>query len=166
LSIRIGSNNIEAIFFDFDGVFTDNKVWTSSTGDELVVSSKSDSLGLDSFRKFIEEQSMQLRLAIVSKETNEIVRVRARKLQLECFTGVDDKDKFIAHSCNVTRESYIYFGNDLNDIEAMSHAAISLAPNDAEPKVKDVATFVGKCLGGNGFVREGLEYIRSLMERG
>jgi len=166
LSIRIGSHNIEAIFFDFDGVFTDNKVWTSSTGDELVVCSKSDSLGLDSFRKFIEEQSMQLRLAIVSKERNEIVQIRARKLRLECFTGVDDKANFITSRCKVSQKSYIYFGNDINDIEAMNHAAISLAPNDAEPRAKDVATFVGKSSGGNGFVREGLEYIRSLIGRG
>jgi YrbI family 3-deoxy-D-manno-octulosonate 8-phosphate phosphatase len=166
LSIKIGPQDIEAIFFDFDGVFTDNKVWTSSTGEELVVCSKSDSLGLDSLRQFIYGQGLYLRFAIISMETNEIVHVRAQKLGLECFIGVNDKAKFIADRCEVSPKSYIYFGNDINDIEAMRNSAISLAPDDAEPSVKEVATFVGKKGGGNGFVREGLEYIRSLIEKG
>ena len=166
MSIIIGSYSIEAIFFDFDGVFTDNKVWISSTGEEFVVCSKSDSLGLDNFRQFIEEQSLQVRLAIISKETNEVVKIRARKLRLECFTGVDNKANFIANSCKLSQKSYIYFGNDINDIEAMNHAAISLAPKDAEPRAIEVATFLGKSSSGNGFVREGLEYITTLIERG
>lgn len=166
MSIQIGPHHIESIFFDFDGVFTDNKVWTSSSGEEIVVCSKSDSLGLDDFRQFIKEQDLNLRLAIISKETNKIVQVRAQKLGLECFTGVNNKAKFIENNCKVSPKSFIFFGNDINDIEAMSNAAISLAPNDAEPEAKDVAIFLGKRSGGNGFVREGLEYIKTLIERG
>lgn len=164
MSLKIGSYHIESIFFDFDGVFTDNKVWTSSSGEELVVCSKSDSLELDSFRQYIQEKGISLSFAIISKETNQLVQVRAQKLRIECYTGVNDKAKFISNFCKVSGKGYIYFGNDINDIEAMSNAAISLAPNDARPEAKDVATFLGKCSGGNGFVREGLEYIKSLIE--
>ncbi len=37
---------IEFIAFDFDGVFTDNLVYTSETGEESVACWRSDGLGL------------------------------------------------------------------------------------------------------------------------
>ena len=166
MTVTIGNFKIEAIFFDFDGVFTDNKVWISSRGIEFVACSKSDSLGLDDFRKFLLQERLQLRLALISKETNRIVVARAKKLNLECFTGIDNKADFIQNSCNVFPKEYIYFGNDTNDIEAMQNAAHSLAPRDAHPAAAHAASFLGKHDGGNGFVREGLEYIKHLMTKG
>ena len=162
----MGNFKIDAIFFDFDGVFTDNKVWISSSGDEFVACSKSDSLGLDDFRKFLFQEKLQLRLALISKETNGVVVARAKKLNLECFTGIDNKADFIQNSCNVLPKEYIYFGNDTNDIEAMQNAAHSLAPRDAHPATAHAASFIGKHDGGNGFVREGLEYIKHLIMKG
>lgn len=166
MSVTIGKFKIDAVFFDFDGVFTDNKVWTSSSGEESVLCSKTDSLGLDDFRNFLFYKDLHLRLAVVSKETNKVVNARASKLKLECFTGIDNKAEFIKTFCKVLPNQYIYFGNDSNDVEAMQNAALSLAPRDAHPEAANVATFLGKLNGGNGFVREGLEYIKSLIAKG
>ena len=162
MTITIGKFEIKAIFFDFDGVFTNNKVWISSKGEEFVACSKSDSLGLDEFRKFLFDENLSVRLTIISKETNKIVNYRARKLKLECFTGIDNKAGFIQDYCKLSPREYVYFGNDTNDIDAMQNAAISLSPCDAHPMAARVASFLGKHKGGEGFVREGLEYIRSL----
>jgi len=49
---------LDAIIFDFDGVFTDNNVYTSCDGVEFVRCSKSDSLGLDIFKKYILEKNI------------------------------------------------------------------------------------------------------------
>lgn len=166
MTVAIGNFKVDAIFFDFDGVFTDNKVWISSSGDEFVACSKSDSLGLDDFRNFLLKKSLQLQLALISKETNKVVVARANKLKLECFTGIDNKADFIQYSCNVLPKRYIYFGNDTNDVEAMQNAAHSLAPRDAHPAAAKAASFIGKHSGGNGFVREGLEYIKHLIMKG
>ncbi len=163
MTIKIGDFEIDAIFFDFDGIFTDNKVWTSTNGEEFVACSKSDSLGLDEFRKFLTDKDLVLRLALISKETNSVVNFRAKKLKLESFTGVDNKADFIQNSCKISPRKYVFFGNDTNDVEAMRNAAFSLSPRDAHSEAAQVASFLGKRGGGDGFVREGLEYIQSLI---
>ena len=47
--------NIHTIIFDFDGVFTDNKVLVSQDGSEFVSCSKEDSLGLDILKNLIKK---------------------------------------------------------------------------------------------------------------
>jgi 3-deoxy-D-manno-octulosonate 8-phosphate phosphatase KdsC-like HAD superfamily phosphatase len=39
--------NIHTIVFDFDGVFTNNKVWVDEDGKETVRCDRSDGLGFD-----------------------------------------------------------------------------------------------------------------------
>ena len=46
-------NKVHTIIFDFDGVFTNNKVYLNQDGSETIKCDKSDSLGLDIFRNFL-----------------------------------------------------------------------------------------------------------------
>jgi 3-deoxy-D-manno-octulosonate 8-phosphate phosphatase (KDO 8-P phosphatase) len=57
--------------FDFDGVFTDNRVWVNEAGDELLAFSRSDGLGLR------RRDEVGVRYLIVSTEPNPIVSARA-----------------------------------------------------------------------------------------
>ena len=68
--------------FDFDGVFTDNRVWVNEAGDEILAFSRSDGLGL----RRLEE--VGVRPLIVSMEQSPIVSARARKLRVDCVQGV------------------------------------------------------------------------------
>ena len=45
---------LDRLIFDFDGVFSDNKVLTGSTSEEYVVASKDDSIALGGFRKMLD----------------------------------------------------------------------------------------------------------------
>ena len=45
-------NKIHTLIFDFDGVFTDNKVFINQEGLESVQCSRADSLGLDILKRF------------------------------------------------------------------------------------------------------------------
>ena len=150
---------VKALIFDFDGVFTDNSVLVGSNGIEMLKFSKLDSLGLDLFRSYLLENSLQMTLAIVSKETSEIVSIRASKLKLECFQSVSDKWQFISQSLGLSKDQYVYFGNDLNDKESMEKALISFAPSDAHHEIKRIATHTLTQRGGDGFVRAGLELL-------
>jgi 3-deoxy-D-manno-octulosonate 8-phosphate phosphatase KdsC-like HAD superfamily phosphatase len=47
----ISFDNIDALFFDFDGVLTDNLVYFDQNGKELVSFSRSDGLAFDVLRK-------------------------------------------------------------------------------------------------------------------
>ena len=153
------SKKVKALIFDFDGVFTDNSVLVGSNGIEMLKFSKLDSLGLDLFRSYLLENNLQMTLAIVSKETSEIVSIRASKLKLECFQSVSDKWQFISRSLGLSKDQYVYFGNDLNDKESMEKALISFAPSDAHHEIKRIATHTLTQRGGDGFVRAGLELL-------
>ena len=59
--------NIEAIVFDFDGVFTDDNVITNSEGVESVTCSRSDGMGINNLQK------LGIKMLVISKEKNKVV---------------------------------------------------------------------------------------------
>jgi 3-deoxy-D-manno-octulosonate 8-phosphate phosphatase (KDO 8-P phosphatase) len=137
--------------FDFDGVFTDNRVWVNERGEESLACSRSDGLGL---RRLDE---VGVRYLIVSMEQNPIVGARARKLQTECEQGVADKVAVVrerAAALDVSLEQTAYVGNDINDAECLRAVGVSVVPADAWPEVKTIARWVLSRSGGHGCVRE------------
>jgi 3-deoxy-D-manno-octulosonate 8-phosphate phosphatase (KDO 8-P phosphatase) len=137
--------------FDFDGVFTDNRVWVNERGEEALAFSRSDGLGL---RRLDE---VGVRYLIVSMEKNPIVGARAKKLEVDCVQGVDDKLSVVrghAVDLGVTLEDTAFLGNDINDAECLRAVGVPVVPADAWPEVKALAQWVLSRPGGNGCVRE------------
>ena len=73
------SGYIHTIVFDFDGVFTDNKVWIDQNGTESVRCDRGDGLAFDLLRRFSQQNDWNLNYFILSKEKNSVVSVRAAK---------------------------------------------------------------------------------------
>jgi YrbI family 3-deoxy-D-manno-octulosonate 8-phosphate phosphatase len=148
---------VKLIVSDFDGVWTDNKVYTFGNSEEGVASSKADSLALGIFR-----QRFGIQVVVVSKEKNPIVQSRCAKLQLEVLSSVDDKrcllDRELA-ARGLSWSEVCYIGNDLNDLECMREAGLSFCPSDAAPEVRGTADYILSHTGGNGAVREMLELL-------
>jgi N-acylneuraminate cytidylyltransferase len=165
---KIDFKKVKAVIFDFDGVFTDNTVFVSSDGAEALRFSKLDSLGIDLFREFTQSHNLNLDLVVITKEKSEIVAIRAKKLGLRVVQGVQNKWTYISQELLLKPNEFIYFGNDLNDLESMQNSLMSFAPVDAHHKIKEVATRVLQQQGGGGFVREGLELLMEIefMEKG
>jgi 3-deoxy-D-manno-octulosonate 8-phosphate phosphatase (KDO 8-P phosphatase) len=137
--------------FDFDGVFTDNRVWVNEAGDELLAFSRSDGLGL---RRLDE---VGVRYLIVSTEPNPIVSARAVKLNAECVQGVDDKLAVVferTEDLGVALEETAYVGNDVNDVDCLRAVGVPVVPADAWPEVRPLAKWVLSRRGGTGCVRE------------
>ena len=88
--------SIHTIVFDFDGVFTDNFVYTDSNGIESVRTSRSDSYGLGNFRTFCSTNSLSIEMFILSTETNSVVIQRALKLGLNSHAGISNKKEFLS----------------------------------------------------------------------
>jgi 3-deoxy-D-manno-octulosonate 8-phosphate phosphatase (KDO 8-P phosphatase) len=156
-------NSIHTIVFDFDGVFTDNFVYTDSNGIEHVKTSRSDSYGLSNFREFCVANSFNIEMFILSTETNKVVTQRALKLGLTSHIGVSGKKDFLSKYLTSrglpSSRGLIFLGNDLNDLECLEMAEFSFCPSDAHETVKKVVTHPLNCQGGNGFVREALEFL-------
>tara|TARA_B100000989_G_scaffold298747_1_gene289571 strand:- start:3807 stop:4370 length:564 start_codon:yes stop_codon:yes gene_type:complete len=161
--------DIKTIVFDFDGIFTDNKVYLNENGEESIRFDKSDSLGFDLLRKFKELKKWDVKILVLTKEKNKVVLQRCKKLKLTCFLGVDDKKKFILDNFSSDLDSkkkvvknLIYLGNDLNDLKSIEIANYSFAPIDAHKIVKRFSTYVLPFKGGKGFIRSFIETIINL----
>ena len=142
---------IRLVVFDFDGVFTDNRVWTSESGAESVAGSRSDGLGL---RRLDE---VGVAYVIVSTETNPVVAARAAKLRVDCVHGVGDKLAVVRAEAavrGVTLQQVAYVGNDINDVACLGAVGLPVVPSDAWPEVVPLADWVLSRPGGHGCVRE------------
>lgn len=141
-----------AVVFDFDGVFTDNKVYVDETGRESVCCDRSDGWGLDQLK------GLDIKLVVLSSETNPVVSARCNKFGIECCQGLGAK-KFEAFQnwCvenEIEPQDVIFVGNDANDVECLRSAGCGVAPSDAYPEAKDVANIVLSRSGGAGAIRE------------
>ena len=137
--------------FDFDGVFTDNRVWVNERGEEALAFSRSDGLGL----RRLDEVGVQY--LIVSTEPNPIVSARAVKLNAECVQGVDDKLAVVferTEQLGIALEETAYLGNDVNDVDCLRAVGVPVVPADAWPEVRTLARWVLSRAGGEGCVRE------------
>jgi YrbI family 3-deoxy-D-manno-octulosonate 8-phosphate phosphatase len=152
---------IRAIAFDFDGVFTDNRVWVSENGQESVACWRSDGLGIARLRK------LGIPMTIISTEKNSVVSARSVKLCIPCVQGLDDKLPALLQFANaqgLSPEDIAFVGNDINDQACLEAVGCAIVPADAHPSVKGMAHIVLKCLGGFGAVREICDLISEIQE--
>ena len=158
--------DIHTIVFDFDGIFTNNKVYIDQDGKEIVRCDRGDGLGLDLLKCFIIKMNWDVDYFILSKEANPVVQRRAEKLNIKCHNNVSTKLLFLKKyihnrfsSERISGEGIIYLGNDLNDLEAMIFAGFSVAPSDSHPIILKTADLVLEKKGGDGFVRLFIENL-------
>lgn len=142
---------IRLMVFDFDGVFTDNRVLVGEDGSEYVFCNRADGLGLANLRQ------NGIDCIVLSTETNPVVARRCEKLKLECFQGCADKGKVLEE---ILRRKKIdsarvgYVGNDINDLDCMKNAGVAICVADAAPEIRALAHWITSRRGGEGAVRE------------
>ena len=142
---------LKVIFFDFDGVFTDNTVYVTQDGVESVRCWRSDGLGLSRLR------SVAVEAIIVSTVANPVVSARAHKLRLACRQGLEDKAGAVVDICaerGVDPGHTAFVGNDINDIPAFERVGFPICVADAYPEVHPYVRFRTRSPGGRGAVRE------------
>lgn len=144
-------SRIRFVVFDFDGVFTDNRVWTNEHGEESVACWRGDAHGL----RRLEEVGVEH--LILSTEVNRAVGARAQKIRATCIQGVDDKPPVLREEVarrGFTLDETAYLGNDVNDAGCLEIVGLPVVPADAWPEVVPLADVVLTRRGGYGCVRE------------
>ena len=142
---------IRLVVFDFDGVFSDNRVWTNERGEESVACWRGDALGL----RRLDEVGVDY--FVITQERNEAVPARARKIRIECIRGIDDKLRVLRDEVErrgLSLAATAYVGNDANDAECLEAVGLAAVPADAWPEVLPLAGVVLTRPGGHGCVRE------------
>ncbi len=151
---------IRLLALDVDGTLTDGGVYLDGEGNEFKRFDIRDGMGLVRLRK------AGVMLAIVSGRASAATDLRARALGIECvYNGVTDKLpvlQALAAELGLAAGEVAYMGDDVNDIDSLRWAGLSMAPCDARPEVLAVVDWVAPVGGGRGAVREAAEKILSL----
>ena len=153
---HINIKNVELIVYDFDGVMTDNKVILREDGLESVVVNRADGLAIGIIK------DMGIKQLILSKEKNRVVEVRANKLGIQVVQGLDNKEEILLSYCkenDIQLKNVVYVGNDINDLEVMKIVGYPVCPVDACKEIKKIAKIILNVSGGEGVIRELINYI-------
>lgn len=149
---------IKLVVFDFDGVFTDNKVYVTDEGHEMVRCSRGDSFGIRLLEK------LGIDSMVLSTEENPVVSKRCEKIKIKCVQGVWHKGPALAEimeKAGLTREQVAYVGNDINDIPCFELVGLPIAVADSHPALDGLSLFRTSANGGDGAVREVCDLINT-----
>ena len=151
------ASKIDLVVLDFDGVMTDNTFILDKNGHESVVCHRGDGLGIAKLRQ------MNIPVIVLSTETNDIVKIRCEKLKLKCYSGIEDKWKFLSQYLidnKIKSKNVVYLGNDINDKKCLEMVGCPVVTADAHPEVKSIAKIVLQSCGGKGAIRELYDHIK------
>lgn len=149
---------IELIVLDVDGTLTDGNIIYSTSGEELKNFNVKDGLAIASWTKKYNKKA-----AIITGRDSILVEKRAKELGItHIYQGVDNKDEILE---NILKEEGLSWdevagiGDDLNDYRMLKKVGLSFTLNDGVQDLKDIVDVITSLDGGNGAVREMIEYI-------
>ena len=155
---------------DVDGTLTDGKVYIASTGELFKAFDVKDGLAI---KELLPEYSIIP--VIITGRTSSILQKRCQELNIQLLLqGISDKrnalESLLQDFRKKRREILIseiaYIGDDINDFDCMQDiknaGGIIGCPNDAVLKIKDIADYISSKNGGDGAVREFVEWILAL----
>ena len=151
--------DVRGLVFDVDGVLTDGTVEISSAGHESKRFSIQDGTAL------LWCHMLGYELALVSGRKSGATTIRAEELGIrEVYQGVRDKAAQVAEwagSKGLDLREVLYMGDDHIDLPVFETVGLSVAPANADPHVRAQATHVTTTRGGEGAVREAIEWLLS-----
>lgn len=153
--------SVRLIAFDFDGVFTDNKVYVFQDGSEAVCCFRGDGLGLEKLKR------LGIQTIIISTEVNPVVGFRSKKLGIRCIQGCPDKRaalEGVARELDLSLNQVAFVGNDVNDLSCLRAVGLPIVVRDAHGDVVPTALYRTQVLGGQGAVREVCDLFASILE--
>ncbi len=149
---------IKLLVLDVDGTLTDGKIIYTSNGDEIKNFDVKDGLAIATWIK-----KLNKKVAIITGRKSKLVEIRAKELGVtHLFQGVDNKDEIlqnILNEENLTWEETAGIGDDLNDYKMLQKVGLSFSVANAAEEIKSLCDVVCIQNGGDGAVREMIEYI-------
>jgi len=141
---------------------TDGGIYYSNSGDEFKKFNIQDGYGI------VKLQRTGIKVGIITGRVSNIVTRRAEELGItEVHQNLENKlDVYesLKKKLNLTNADIAYIGDDEFDLPVLECAGFSAAPSDAIPSVKKRVHFVCTRGGGNGAVREVIDFILQKLE--
>lgn len=152
---RVG--RIRLLVLDVDGVLTDGGLYCGPAGEEIKRFHVQDGLAVAA------AQRAGLHVAVISGRASASVTRRMAELGVvDVHQGVEDKVAVLASlmtRLGLDSAQVAVMGDDLMDLPLMRHAGLALAPPNAVPEVRRAAHWISRRRGGDGAVREAIEFL-------
>ncbi len=149
--------DIELLILDVDGVLTDGRIILDADGREMKQFNALDGAGIKYW------QRVGKRIAIITGRESPAVAHRAAELGVKIvIQGAKDKlpaYESVLAELKLTDEQTAVMGDDLPDLPMMRRCGFPIAPVNAVQEVRQVAAIVTDSPGGEGAVRQAIEYI-------
>ena len=157
---------IKLFLFDVDGVMTDGKIWifpapNGGTSGQSLIEAKGfhahDGMGISMLRH------AGIKTGLITKRTSETVALRARDLRVDyVYQGINDKRaafEEILTKEKLAAANAVFVGDDVIDLPVMRVCGLAIAVKNARPEVKHAAHYVTPHAGGDGALRDAIEYL-------
>lgn len=149
--------DIKLLILDVDGVMTDAGMFFTESGDQVKKYNAKDGMVI----KALERYGIQAGI-ISSAHKIEMVKVRAEMLNIKhLYVGSDPKIDILLDWCeklDIKLSEVAIIGDDINDLAVMKAVGFSACPADAVLKVKETVDLVLHTKGGQGCVREFIDF--------
>src|SRR5215472_10145304 len=181
---RSRAKKIKLLLFDVDGVLTDGKLFffPAPEGSRQTVQEHASKHGGQGGFGLVSETIIEakgfhahdgtaismarlagIKTGLITKRISETVALRARDLKLEYVRqGIQDKltvFKAVLKEENLKPAEACFVGDDVIDLPVMWNCGLSIAVANAREEVKRDAHYVTKHAGGNGALRDAIEFI-------
>jgi YrbI family 3-deoxy-D-manno-octulosonate 8-phosphate phosphatase len=150
--------NIKLVVFDFDGVFTEGKIFFNSNNNIIKHYNVKDGTGINNLRK------NGIKIWVLSGyKYNESQENICKHLKIDYYGfGIHNKLEILTEKLkteNILFENVAYMGDDINDIDCLQKVYLSGCPKNAHKDCKEVSSFISNYNGGEGCIREFADYI-------
>ena len=180
------ARRIKLLLFDVDGVLTDGTIWLfpapagaqQAVQGHLAKHEGASGYGIHS-QSMIEAKGFSahdgigislarlggLKTGLITKRISETVALRARDLKLDhVHQGILDKasvfEEILRHE-KLQPEQAAYMGDDIIDLPVLRRCGFAIAVANARENVKAEAHYVTPHRGGDGALRDAVEFILS-----
>ena len=148
---------IKLLILDVDGVMTDGGMYFGESGEQMKKFNTKDGMAIMHLTK------SDFQVAIISSGfKGQAIKARAEMLGIQhCYVTREAKLDVLNRICtelSIELEQVAIVGDDINDLEVMRAVGVSFAPRDAVSVVKKQVDVVLEKRGGDGCVRELIDY--------
>ncbi len=149
---------IKYLVMDVDGTLTDGKIYMSANGELCKAFNIKDGYGIHDI-----VIPSAIKPVIITGRKSQILENRCAELGIkDCYQGVADKIE-VLKSITDDFSAVAYIGDDLNDILCMKlikgAGGLIGCPSDAVQDVKDISDYISAKKGGDGAVREFIDWL-------
>lgn len=156
---------VKMLFMDVDGTLTDGRINISSSGELFKSFDIKDGYAI---KYFLPQYGIVP--VILTARDSKITEIRSRELDIKyVLQGSFEKKKrmldLVEKLTGITVNAsgclpdVAYIGDDLPDLECLKIVEYSACPADATKEIKDNVKFISSKNGGQGAVREFIEWL-------